>query len=84
MARHANLWDEQASWSFSMVAEFHMHDAAHCKHWYGKTWCIRHAQTAPLPPSADVPACRDEDPAWAASLAACYPDPPEYQHPEGE
>lgn len=31
-----------------------------------------------LTPSADVPACRDEDPAWAASLAACY-DPPDYQ-----
>ena len=38
----------------------------------------------PLTPSADVAACRDEDPAWSASLAACYPDPPEYQHPEDD
>ena len=35
----------------------------------------------PLTPSADVPACRDEDPAHPAALAACYPDPPDYQHP---
>ena len=35
-----------------------------------------------LTPSADVPACRDEDPAHAAALAACYP--PEYQHPEDD
>ena len=33
-----------------------------------------------LTPSADVPACRDEDPAHAAALAACYPDPHDYDH----
>ena len=37
-----------------------------------------------LTPSADLPACRDEDPAHAAALAAAYPDPPEYQHPEDD
>ena len=37
-----------------------------------------------LTPSADVPACRDDDPAHAAALAASYPDPPEYQHPEDD
>ena len=38
----------------------------------------------PLTPSADLPACRDEDPAHHAALAACYPDPPDYQHPEDD
>ena len=41
-------------------------------------WLIRYSLT----PSADLPACRDEDPAHAATRAACYPDSPEYQHPE--
>lgn len=40
------------------------------------------SSSAHLSPSADVPACRDEDPAQPATLAACYPDPPEYAHPE--
>lgn len=40
----ARDWPDQRNWSFSMVAEFYLHDAAHCKHWYGATWCIRHAQ----------------------------------------
>ena len=35
-----------------------------------------------LTPSADMPACRDEDPARAATLAVCYP--PDYQHPEDD
>lgn len=29
---------------------------------------------AGLTPSADIPACRDEDPAQAAVLEACYPE----------
>ena len=44
----------------------------------GRAWCdgVNHTMMCePLTPSADVPACRDEDPAWSASLAACYPEP---------
>ena len=44
-----------------------------------ETWGI-HVRA--LTPSADLPACRDEDPAHAATLAACYP--PDYQHPEDD
>ena len=39
---------------------------------------------AMLTPSADLPACRDEDPAHPAALTASYPDPPDYQHPEAD
>jgi hypothetical protein len=29
-----------------------------------------------LTPSADVPACLDEDPDWQALMALAYPEPP--------
>jgi hypothetical protein len=35
---------EMEHWSFSATAEYHLHDAEHCKHWYGNVWCFRHAQ----------------------------------------
>ena len=49
------------------------------------TWRIAISRAIPrvteayLTPSADAPACRDEDPAWSASLAACYPDSSEHE-----
>ena len=45
--------------------------------------CVIHDHR-PLTPSADLSACRDEDPAHAATLAAAYPDPAEYPHPEDD
>ena len=67
-----------------------MADLAWCPKCGQPTTCLPslgfcgHCGHRPLTPSADVPACRDEDPAWSASLAAAYPDPPEYAHPEDD
>lgn len=66
------------------------HEGPHWDNVDRLSWRVVTSQAIPritqayLTPSADLPACRDEDPAHAATLNACYPDPPEYQHPDGD